>query len=56
MRKTLLAIAVMAMLDSIASVMKSTPTGAQAPDATVSVLKLMSQAVNLPVAPAYDAI
>jgi len=57
MRKTALAFAVIALMGvSVASVIKSTPTGAQSPDATVSVLELMSQAGNLPVAPAYDAI
>lgn len=57
MRKTALAFAAIALIGmTVTSVMKSTPTGAQSPDATVSVLELMSQAVNLPVAPAYDAI
>jgi hypothetical protein len=56
MRKTALAFATFALIAmSVMSVMKS-PTGAQSPEATVSVLDMMSRATDLPTAPAYDAI
>jgi hypothetical protein len=49
----LVAVALMAVM--VASVMKSTPTGAQATKPAASALELMSTSTNLPVAPAYDA-
>jgi hypothetical protein len=56
-RNTALAFAAIAVLAMTAmSVMKSTPTGAQAPDAAVSVLEMMTQTTDLPIAPAPDAI
>jgi uncharacterized membrane protein YozB (DUF420 family) len=57
MRKIALAFAALALIAvTLTSVMKSTPTGAQSPEATVSILEMMSQATDLPVAPHADAI
>jgi hypothetical protein len=56
-RKTTLAFAAIALIAiTTMSVMKSTPTGAQAPEPMVSVLEMMSQATGLAVAPTPDAI
>ena len=56
MHKTIFGLAAVALMAvMVGSVMKSTPTGAQATAPAASAFELMSQSTDLPVSPGYDA-